>query len=375
LSEPEPLLGVFLPIDRVFSRPGSGTVVTGTLTGAPLSREASFQIAPSGLLGTVREIQIFGAPCDHAPPGRRVSVGLRGVDAKRVKRGDVLCATIGFAPSLRFDIAFSKAMEIDAELKHMDHVMVAFGSSYVAARIRFYPSRHGDTANERRYAQLEFRTPQTGYPGQYFALRQPASGRTLIGGRIIDPGAHLVTRAKSAHVAVLDAAMGQNLSDLADALATRDKGRVALDELARLSHLSLDATMKTIPSRYHIADQQNAYAKTFLDTLEVQAAEVIRILRKRHPLRPEFPLKALLTQLPELDQYTIDAAISRADQCTDIIRTETGFGLSGDDPLASMRPEHRALFDALEARLLSAGLTPGRPSPQALTSRWICLNF
>ena len=368
LPEPQRLLGFFLPIDRVFSRPGSGTIVTGTLTGASISREASFQIAPSGLLGTVRDIQIFGASCDHAPPGRRVSVALRGVDAKRVKRGDVLCAATGFAPSLRFDVVFSRAMQIDPKLKHMDHIMVAFGSTYSAARIRFYTPQHADRADERRYAQLEFKTPQIGYPGQYFAVRQPASGRPLIGGRIIDPGARLVTRAKAAHMAVLDAAIGKNPGELADALAARDKGQVALDELARLSHRSVEATIKTMPARYHIADRQNAYAKAFLDTLEVQVAEAIRTLRKRHPLRPEFSLNALLVELPRVDQSAIDVAISRTDQCTNMIRTQTGFALSGDDPLASMRQEHRALLDALEAHLQAVGLNPDPGPPRTISA-------
>src|SRR6185436_8159458 len=81
-----------LPIDRVFSMRGFGTVVTGTLTGGTLRLEEELIVLPSARRVKVRGLQVHGAPRPSAEAGRRVAVNLGGVDVSEIARGDTLTA-------------------------------------------------------------------------------------------------------------------------------------------------------------------------------------------------------------------------------------------------------------------------------------------
>ena len=80
----------YLPVDRVFSRPGFGTVVTGTLRRGPLAVGDTVEIAPGGRTATVRGLQIHGRAVERAEPGRRTAVALRGIDLDQIARGQAL---------------------------------------------------------------------------------------------------------------------------------------------------------------------------------------------------------------------------------------------------------------------------------------------
>ncbi|MEL7539275.1 MAG: GTP-binding protein, partial [Pseudomonadota bacterium] len=145
------LKGFFLPIDRVFSAPGAGTIVTGTLLGAGVTVGDDVVLEPQHLTATIRGIQIAGASQDQAEPGARVALNLRGIDAGALTKGDVLCAPGAFQTGLRFDVSLRPCSDV----KHMEQVKVLLGTGHCAARLRLYPSKPDQSV----YGQLEFKTP------------------------------------------------------------------------------------------------------------------------------------------------------------------------------------------------------------------------
>ncbi|WP_331308771.1 GTP-binding protein [Methylobacterium oryzae] len=95
----------YLPVDRVFSRPGFGTVVTGTLRRGPLAVGDTVEIAPGGRTATVRGLQIHGRAVERAEPGRRTAVALRGIELNEIARGQALSLPGLLAPSPWLDVA------------------------------------------------------------------------------------------------------------------------------------------------------------------------------------------------------------------------------------------------------------------------------
>ena len=94
-----------LHVDRVFSVDGSGTVVTGTLTGGPLRRGDRVQLYPGGQIARVRGLQCHGVPAEALPPGVRAAVNLAGVRLRDVGRGDTLAAPGALALTDRTDVS------------------------------------------------------------------------------------------------------------------------------------------------------------------------------------------------------------------------------------------------------------------------------
>ena len=96
-----------LPVDRVFSIRGTGTVVTGTAWSGTVAPDSEVRILPVGTVGRVRGVQVHGAAADRALPGQRTAIALGGIDVADVHRGDVIVQHAAWEPSLvlRADVA------------------------------------------------------------------------------------------------------------------------------------------------------------------------------------------------------------------------------------------------------------------------------
>ena len=105
-----------LPIDRVFSIAGFGTVVTGTLSDGRLAVGDELEILPVGLHARIRGLQTHKKKEETAVPGSRVAVNLSGVDVEQVSRGEVLASPGQYAPTQRLDVQFRLLAELSAPL-------------------------------------------------------------------------------------------------------------------------------------------------------------------------------------------------------------------------------------------------------------------
>ncbi len=93
-----------LPVDRVFTMPGFGTVVTGTLLGASLAVGQDVRVYPSEQVTKIRGLQSHGQKLTEVPPGNRTAVNLASLGIEDVHRGDVLARPGALQPSLRLDV-------------------------------------------------------------------------------------------------------------------------------------------------------------------------------------------------------------------------------------------------------------------------------
>lgn len=175
-----------LPIDRVFTMPGFGTVITGTLNDGHLSLGDEVEILPSGKKGRVRGLQTHKKKEDIAIPGSRVAVNVSGIAVEEMQRGDVLVTPGHYQPTRRLDARFRLLKDVSAPLKHGTQVKVFLGASETIATLRLLGTDALQPGQEG-WIQLELRDPLVTTRGDRYILRRPSPSETLGGGQVVDP--------------------------------------------------------------------------------------------------------------------------------------------------------------------------------------------
>ncbi len=174
-----------LPIDRVFTMSGFGTVVTGTLSDGSLSLGDEVQILPGGLTGRVRGLQTHGKKEDQAVPGSRTAINISGVPAEDVRRGEVVVRSNQYQATRRLDARFRLLKDASSALKHGSEVKFFAGASETLAMLRLLGTEEL-LPGEEGWIQLELRDPVVAVRGDRYILRRPSPGETLGGGVIVD---------------------------------------------------------------------------------------------------------------------------------------------------------------------------------------------
>jgi selenocysteine-specific elongation factor len=175
-------------VDRVFSVRGSGTVVTGTLTGGRLSRGKTISAQPQNLRARIRSIQSHNQSLEMALPGTRTALNLPDLRPDEIPRGSVL-TTIDSAESGR---AIDAMVERSARcflpsrsLKNAAMIQVHYGSARFLARILLLDRREllpGETA----FARLRFTQPVFVFAGDRFLIRDSSGRQTVAGGVVLN---------------------------------------------------------------------------------------------------------------------------------------------------------------------------------------------
>jgi selenocysteine-specific elongation factor len=184
---PRPDLGrPRLPVDRVFSMAGFGTVVTGTLLDGSLRLGDEVEILPSGLKGRVRGLQTHKKKEDVALPGSRTAVNLSGIDLQDVHRGEVVARPGQYTTTRRIDVRFRLLTDASGPIHHGQEVKLFLGTSETVARIRLLGNEKLDPGQEG-WLQLELQHPVVALRGDHYILRRPSPSETLGGGTVVDP--------------------------------------------------------------------------------------------------------------------------------------------------------------------------------------------
>lgn len=348
------LTGFFLPIDRVFSAPGVGTIVTGTLIGGGVESGTDASIGTE--IVTVRGIQVAGEPVASASSGSRVALNLRGVDQSEVRKGDVVCASNAFEPSSRFDAVLRGASGERPKLKHMDQVMIMAGTAYLPARVRMISS--GTEPGEPVFAQLELRQPLVGYHGQHFVLRNPAASETVVGGTILDPIAPTVPRRKPLHLAVLRAAETSNPVAISHALADRDHGEVRVKDAARLSGKTVSEVEDALRREFLLASPKLALRHSEVRSATGEFREALTSLHRARPIRPFHASATVTSKLRQAPASILDWVERDLVRSGEVLETASGLALASHDPRTSMTPQQLLDNEQAAARLAEMGLRP-----------------
>jgi len=175
-----------LPIDRVFTMSGFGTVVTGTLSGGSLAVGDPVELQPGGLAGRIRGLQAYKVKLDRVGPGSRVAVNLTGIDKSDVKRGQVLTTPGWLRATALADVHFRHLRDASRPLKHNAEVKFFSGAAEARAYVRLLDAEELPPGAVG-WLQIVLLEPLALTRGDRFILRYPSPGETIGGGVVVDP--------------------------------------------------------------------------------------------------------------------------------------------------------------------------------------------
>ncbi len=314
-SSPRPDLGrPRLPVDRVFTMPGFGTIVTGTLLDGRFHLGDEVEILPARLRGRVRGLQTHRKKVEQALPGSRCAINLAGVELDQVERGNLIAAPGRYQPSQRLDVQVELLPDASAVLAHNDEVKFFLGSAESLARVRVLGGEEihpGETG----WLQLELNNPMIAVRGDRYILRRPSPGETIGGGAILDP--HPARRHKRHDPQVLNrlqsllhgspedvlyqASLALGLAPHSDVLARarlpEEQAQAALHTLlenGQLLQIELGGTLLIArPTWAALSDQALAEVEQFHTTYPLRRGMPREALKSRLKLQPR-PFQALL---------------------------------------------------------------------------------
>jgi selenocysteine-specific elongation factor len=174
-----------LPIDRVFSMSGFGTVVTGTLMDGQLALEDEIEILPGGARGRVRGLQSHKHKETRALPGSRTAVNISNIPTEQIQRGNVLAHPGHYQATRRLDATLRVLKDASTPVRHDAEIKLFVGASETMARLRVLDAEE-IKPGEEGWIQLELRDPVVTVRGDRYILRRPSPGETLGGGLIVD---------------------------------------------------------------------------------------------------------------------------------------------------------------------------------------------
>jgi selenocysteine-specific elongation factor len=207
-----------LPVDRVFTIAGAGTVVTGTLWSGTARREDPIEILPSGRTGRIRGVQVHSRPVDQAVAGMRVALNLAGLDRDEVQRGDIVAAPGTLKTTDRFDALFTYLPGNERPFESGSRVHVHHGTREVLGRVLLADGAHGLEPGGRSLAQIRLEEPLAPHFDDRFIVRSYSPVFTIGGGVVLDALPPRRTQLRAGERELLEALAAHDLSGAATGL-------------------------------------------------------------------------------------------------------------------------------------------------------------
>ncbi|MSQ35655.1 MAG: selenocysteine-specific translation elongation factor [Dehalococcoidia bacterium] len=348
-------------IDRVFTMPGFGTVVTGTLLDGAVRTGELLEAVPGGPTARVRGLQSHRREVSEAPPGTRVAINLAGVATDALRRGQVLAPPGKLMPARALD-ARVRALPHRA-LRHNLRVTVHLGADEVQAQLRVLGGE-AIAPGEEGWAQLVLADPLAALPDDLFVLR--VSDETVGGGRVLDVNAPRHRRSDAAAVERLAArAAGTPAALVRAALDGREPCDAAALRDALGAALPLDAVAAALDELVAAGDvlplgdappSSALYAtRAGVARWRDRAARVLDAYHRDHPLRHTMPAEELRSRL---DLGAREYAALLPALAPDVARSEAGVARADWTPRPT-QTQRRQLEAALQA-LAAGGTAPSR---------------
>lgn len=174
-----------MPIDRIFTIVGFGTVVTGTLTEGKISVEDTLEILPQQVKVRIRNIQVHGQSVNTAYAGQRVAINLANVKLEEIERGQILAQINSMEPTMMIDAKLNLLKDIPRNIKNRDRVRIYHGATEILARVTLLDKDEGK-AGESIYVQFRLEEITAVKKDDHLVVRYYSPMETLGGAIVIN---------------------------------------------------------------------------------------------------------------------------------------------------------------------------------------------
>ena len=355
-----------LPIDRVFTMTGFGTVVTGTLIDGSLAVGQEVEVLPGPIRSRIRGLQSHGKKVEVAPPGRRTAVNLSGLSVDDLRRGLVVTTPGWLRPTNAVDVRLRAVSYLPRPIRHNLEITFHTGAAEIEGRLLLLDTdeiRHGKSA----WAQVRLSEPVAAVKGDRFIIRDPND--TLAGGRIIDTH---VRRHRRFHAPTLAALEQMEKGSPAELLRTA----VARAEPVELRELLKQAPLEPAAARAAVQSLVDSGDLITLDSapssdvallitssgfegLTTRLRETLAAHHRASPLRRGMPPQELRNRL-RLSARAFEHALALWVGRGDAIDFGGVVALPGHEPTPDAAQQARA-----DTFLAALGANPYSPAPES----------
>ena len=305
-----------LPIDRVFSVDGFGTVVTGTLIEGAVAEGEMAEVLPTGLQARVRNLQVHGKDVDTAFAGQRVAVNLAGVKKADLARGDTIAKPGSVRTSLMLDVRLQNLKNSQRTILTGSQVHLYHGSAVRLSKVILL-DRDALQPGESCYAQLRMTEEIAAKPGDRFVIRFYSPLETIGGGVILDDNPRKHKRGDPKALEILEIKESgsggdkliQTVAEYGHSLPTLEKlaAQLNMEQEELLGDLnglcSSGKLLEPLPGRY--------LASSVFDGIWENCRALLEQYHKQNPLHAGMKVAELRQKLlKNTDQTVADAILS-----------------------------------------------------------------
>lgn len=359
-----------MPIDRVFTIKGAGTVVTGTLWCGSIHAGDELELLPSNKKVRVRTVQVHDQEVSLSTPGTRTALNLVGVNKSDVKPGDFLTTPKTLQVSDRFDAQFTYIPVLSAKkpLESGLRVHIAHGTREVVGRVLFMNGQSTLEPNETAFAQIRLNEPLPVSRGNHFIVRLLSPSRVIGGGTILNTRPKRRTTLNENDSNLLTALARNDEAEICTAIIDSSTTPVSLTEIKQITGLSSkrigqllsdQTTGKGKPRYVQLShDTEQYFAQKPVIQKQVMTLENILLnFHAENPAKTGISKGALQQKLPyHLEESCFEAVLEESIRQEKIVIHEGE--ISHPKASAGARNLEEQTAQTLESLLVSYGATP-----------------
>jgi selenocysteine-specific elongation factor len=294
-----------LPVDRVFTMKGFGTVITGTLISGHVEVGDTVMLYPSGITSKIRGIQVHNQSVTKAETGMRTAINFQGLEKAVVNRGDVLSSPGALKPSYMIDVTFSYLNSNKKPIKNRTQVRFHTGTSEVLG-ILVLIDREELLPGETAVAQMRLDSPVAIIKDDRFVVRSYSPVRTIGGGNIINPIPQKHKRFKSEVIEGLKGLMDHEPEEIISFhVAESGYQGVNYSDLKIMTSLhekQLQKIVQDLLSKQTIilADRENQtyIHRNSFDKFKTETSDYLKKYHKANPLKTGMSKEELKSKFP-----------------------------------------------------------------------------
>ena len=353
-----------LPIDRVFTMKGFGTVITGTLISGKLKVGDEIEILPSRKRCKVRGIQVHNQPAEASIAGQRTAVNLQGVEKREVQRGEVLIHPGTLTPTQRLDGYLTMLPTAEHPITHASTHRFHVGTSLHLAKI-YLLDKESLGPSDEGFVQFVFEEPVIALPKDRFVIRGSGKIQTLGGGEIL--AIHPPRRKRNAKQALETLRLLKDGSDRDKVMFfIKDNGLRGISfhglmEETNLSRKDLETILNEALKRmeiYKVDLTPPIYLHTdLIQELSGEIETALKSFHKANPLKEGMEKEVLRSQIvPEMDKRFWDHLLTVVSEGGKFVVQQDTVRLSSYSQ--KVDPAFQKTIKAVEESLLKGGTKP-----------------
>lgn len=353
-----------LPIDRVFTIKGFGTVVTGTALSGMVRVGETVTVYPPGFKARVRNLQVHGENVEQAMAGARIAINLQGIEKEALARGMVAATPNSLRPSMRLDARLDILASTPRPVKNRQTVRLHTGTSEQPAQIILL-SQDELQPGKSDYVQFRLTQPLALKPGDRFVIRRLSPAFTLGGGQILHNHPRTHKRFQPAvlqGLAVLETGTeaDQVCFHLQEAGAT-GLSQSALHQLTALDPSALLALLARLVKQGQLVvydqEQRHYVLATTVQELQSQIQHHLSRFHQQQPLKLGLSKEELRRRLPgSLDVRLFNYLLQELEKPGKVVVERELVRLAGHRII--LAEDQEILLNRLEELYRQGGLTP-----------------